>query len=737
MNKRTSGRAAKKAARKAAKKAAKTLPLIATGLVPAATLTSVLVSPLALAESGDLDPTFGDVGRLGPILDGPVWSAESLDDGSMLLGGGDSYYYYYYYYWGWTETTNFVGLVSDTGAIDPSFVNAGLGDAQVFGVARQPDGKTIAVGRLVNGDYDDTRLVVLRLEPDSSPDPAFGNNGIVMLGAVDYGPKTAATSVVLDPDGRIVVAGTRDDNVMVLRLLPDGALDGSFGTDGVFDGPANFDYSGGRNGARTNLLRTDDGRYRVTASSLGSCQVVALRPDGALDDSFGDGGIATVATPAGSPTYCNSMAAQPDGRLLVAGSAGAQGFAARLLETGQPDPGFSAGAIQAQMTEATAVDVDNDGLVVVAGSGVSGVSIMRLLASGELDALFGQDGAATFDLRTDGPASPVVRDLFVQADNRILAAGGVDEYLWSSHRAFVVRLLDDVGQSPGVLGITQQTELQSVEGDGEIVIDVRRTGGSTGSVSVDWETATTGNYSVLPYYAGAEPSQDYAAVSGTLAWGDGDTALQQIRIPVLADDIAEEPETFRVVLTGSQGGAGLGQSGAIITIGADGSPFGQFGFAEDVSVPEGTPARIGVLRNYYLSGIVTVTVTPVSGTAVAGEDFVAAPVTLTWADGEAGWKTAVIPIVDDTTQEGSETFTVELSNPTGGAVIGPRWRTTVGIYRNDTPQSAGSGGGAFGVFSLLLLGMLRWLRRTADQAIFLWQGIVLPQQGCRRPRDRY
>jgi len=687
----------------------------AVRLAPAAAVTTALLAPTTYGAAGDLDPSFGDLGRLGPILNGPAWSIEMQDDGSILLGGGDSYYYYGYYYWGGWETTNFVNLLSDTGVLDPAFVSGDLGNAQIFGVARQPDGAVVAVGRAVVNNNADSRLIVFRLLADGSLDPDFGDNGQYHPTIQDFGQSHEATSVVLDDDGRIVVAGMRVGNLIVLRLLPDGTLDDSFGSSGVFAGPAVVDYSPDhREGIRTNLLRSANGGYRVTASTQAGCQVVALGADGMVVTSFGTDGIATVDAPAGSPMYCNSMAEQGDGKLLVAGAAGSQGFAVRLLADGQPDPGFSGAAIAAGMSEATAIGVAGNGTVVVAGTSVDGLSIMRLQASGALDALFGQGGSATVDLQTDNPVAPVVRDLFIQADNAIVAAGGVDLHDWSHHRAFVARLLGSGGQSPGVLGITPQAVWQTGEGDGEVVLDVRRTGGSAGSVSVDWETALSGGYSLPPYYAtSAAPDEDYMTVSGTLTWGDGDNSPQQIHVPVVSDATGEEPEAFRVVLTGSQGGAGLGQSGATVLIDADGGPYGQFAFVQDsYSSNEGGSARIDVSRNYYSTGPVSVTVTPVSGSAVAGDDFIADPVTLTWADGAMGWKTAVIPIVDDAADEQAEYFTVELSSPTGGAVVGPRWIANVAIHRSDPPPVGGSGGGALGWLSLLMLGALRLLRRT-------------------------
>ena len=115
---------------------------------------------------------------------------------------------------------------------------------------------------------------------------------------------------------------------------------------------------------------------------------------------------------------------------------------------------------------------------------------------------------------------------------------------------------------------------------------------------------------------------------------------QQIRVPIVSDAFIEPAESFRVTLRDSQGGAGLGTTAAIVQIAADGGPFGQFNFREALlSVEESTPyAQLAVSRLFYSSGPVSVTLTPLAGTAAAGADFVADPITLTWADGEGGVK---------------------------------------------------------------------------------------------------
>jgi hypothetical protein len=118
-----------------------------------------------------------------------------------------------------------------------------------------------------------------------------------------------------------------------------------------------------------------------------------------------------------------------------------------------------------------------------------------------------------------------------------------------------------------------------------------------------------------------------------------------------------------------------------------------------------------VSRNYYSTGSVSVTLTPVGGTAAPGADFPPGSVTLSWADGEAGEKSAEIAIQNDTAPELNESFSVVLSNPTGGAIIGPRSSTAVTIRANDQPLPD-SGGGTIGYLSLLLLGLMKLLRST-------------------------
>jgi len=82
-------------------------------------------------------------------------------------------------------------------------------------------------------------------------------------------------------------------------------------------------------------------------------------------------------------------------------------------------------------------------------------------------------------------------------------------------------------------------------------------------------------------------------------------------------------------------------------------------------------------------GAVSVDYATADGSAMAPADYLAAAGTLNWADGDTAPKTFQVTIVDDTKPELSETFTAALSNPTGGALVGPTAVETVTILDND------------------------------------------------------
>ena len=328
------------------------------------------------------------------------------------------------------------------GELDPTFGEGGRvvtdlgGDDSAAGMAIQPDGRIVVVGQRVAGGGGG--FVVSRYLTDGSLDPSFGEDGSV---TTDIGQIDGANAVVLQGDGRIVVAGfaqspgADDVDVAVARYLGGGELDASFGIGGV----VTTDISG--DDAALDVALQPDGAIVVAGRAIRRGFDFALArylPDGTLDRSFGVGG--KVRTEFSGNEVALAVAIQDDGRIQAVGNVFNQrqsNFAlARYLASGDLDPSFGddgrvTTAFGPGSNAATDVVLQDDGAIVVAGSVVpprraSNWALARYLPDGELDQTFGAHGR----VRTSfGPLDDFALALVLQPDGRFVAAGtatGVD-----------------------------------------------------------------------------------------------------------------------------------------------------------------------------------------------------------------------------------------------------------------------------------------------------------------------
>lgn len=239
-----------------------------------------------------------------------------------------------------------------------------------------------------------------------------------------------------------------------------------------------------------------------------------------------------------------------------------------------------------------------------------------------------------------------------------------------------------VGGGGGAAGTLQfSTASTSVnEGAGSKTITVTRTGGDNGPVSVNYETVN----------GSATFANDYTQTNGTLNWADNDDNNKTFVVPITNDAVEEPAQSFVVRLTSPGGGATLGGNDEItVTINDDDAPAGGPGTirftSATASVSESQASvTLTAERTGGSTGPVSVAVNTANGTATAGADYQAITNgTLTWGNGDSSNKTLVIPIVGDTAEEPSETFTATLSAPTGGAAIGNIPTATVTISDDD------------------------------------------------------
>src|SRR5579864_940262 len=149
-----------------------------------------------------------------------------------------------------------------------------------------------------------------------SLDPAFGKGGIAIS---NFGSPILVADAILQSDGKIVAAiSINESNFALARYLPNGALDGGFGTTGFAQTSfANFNTP-------TSMAIQPDGKIVVAGAATDDEQsfdfaVARFNSNGSLDNTFGAGGKATASV-TGLLTGA-VVVIQPDGKILVAGSA--------------------------------------------------------------------------------------------------------------------------------------------------------------------------------------------------------------------------------------------------------------------------------------------------------------------------------------------------------------------------------------------------------------------------------
>ncbi|MES9831688.1 MAG: Calx-beta domain-containing protein [Candidatus Thiodiazotropha sp. DIVDIV] len=210
----------------------------------------------------------------------------------------------------------------------------------------------------------------------------------------------------------------------------------------------------------------------------------------------------------------------------------------------------------------------------------------------------------------------------------------------------------------------------------QLIVTVRRMGGTSGEVSVDY--ATSGN--------DARVNVDYIRQSGRLTFADGET-MRSFEIPIINDREDEENESFVITLSNVQGKASLGHQSEAEVLILDDDGAGSIAFSTvSVAVNEANgEALITLVRTGGSAGIVDVEYQTVADTAIAESDYVDTEGKIRFLNGETE-KQISIELIDDALFEGSELFQLILTDIEGEAKIGEPASTTITIL-NDDPDN--------------------------------------------------
>ncbi len=247
-------------------------------------------------------------------------------------------------------------------------------------------------------------------------DRSFGIRGKVRAGVDCH---CEARALAIDSRGRIVVAGDNSPfrgDFALARLKTDGRLDRTFSGDGY----ATTDLGGSDSASSVAI----DSEGRIIVGGNGG--IVRYEPNGALDPSFGTGGMVT----SGLARAASSLAIDSDGRIVVAGGSNQDFAVARYMDDGSPDPSFGhAGLLTTDFggrnDYASSVAIDSRGRIVAVGSRCDedfvncDFALARYTEDGRLDQSFGHFGKADTTFGADDEASAVAID----SRDRIVAAG--------------------------------------------------------------------------------------------------------------------------------------------------------------------------------------------------------------------------------------------------------------------------------------------------------------------------
>jgi uncharacterized delta-60 repeat protein len=268
-------------------------------------------------------------------------------------------------------------------------------------------------------------------------DPTFGVGGQAQ---VSFGAESYAEGVATQADGKILVAGTPHESqgFSIARLLPDGALDPTWGEGGVATTPlGEFAYA-------SDVAVQPDGKVVAVGEAPNSGNedfaIVRYLSNGTPDPAFG-GGDGVVILPVGTVgDQAEAVAIGPGGRIVATGtsdyppsSRNAVGVA--MLESdGTPEAAFAGDGTTLLMTESgeddrgEGVAFQSDGRIVIAdstgGGGGDGFTLIRVGLDGEPDPSFGDEGVVETPIPGEGGVeSGRVSDVVVQPDGKIVGGG--------------------------------------------------------------------------------------------------------------------------------------------------------------------------------------------------------------------------------------------------------------------------------------------------------------------------
>ena len=281
----------------------------------------------------------------------------------------------------------------------------------------QPDDKIIAVGMSFDATFT-ARAHVLRFNPDGTPDNDFATDGLFTY-ELDNEALLHSAVLTPEGKILLAGATTdyQTYRMLLIQLNADGSIDTSFGNDGVVTQAVGLSPNNGEDIAYDVAFDTE-GNILLCGKSYDATYVsrpvvVRFTPSGALDTTFGVDGVATIPVNEVGASAFKAIVVQPDGKIVATGYFGQSQFwylfvVVRFNADGTLDETFSGDGVKKYSYS----DVDDsgedmviseDGSIIIAGRTTDAnynisTLLIKFTADGEVDATFGVEGAVSEDI---------------------------------------------------------------------------------------------------------------------------------------------------------------------------------------------------------------------------------------------------------------------------------------------------------------------------------------------------
>lgn len=416
-------------------------------LILSITLLSSIAGTAVAQNPGTVDKTFTSTGYANLDYTGPNERASTLvlqPDGKIIIIGenvvsADA-----------TKDQVYIARIDAKGVKDATFGTGGVlkfdtGEKKEYGRDGLilSDGKFLVLSSSLKGTTNN--LVVARVTSAGALDATFGTAGLYSFD--NKGNGVIARSMALQSDGKIIVGGESNGKFFVTRLTIAGAIDATFGTNGVTTLVPTVASS--VNTSKL-LVQKDDKiilvGYGTDAASNTSLAVARFTKTGAVDATYGTAGVAEIDFSGNEFYYCAAL--QSDDKLVVGGkwapltAAKYETIAARLTTAGKADAtfgtaGYYRGDLSAAQEEMRGMDIQKDGAIVMAGFIGDDIGSVRLKPTGVLDLTYTTKGFVIIDV----PNSTKDQANAVKIDkNGKILLGGVINFSSTSENFMVARI---------------------------------------------------------------------------------------------------------------------------------------------------------------------------------------------------------------------------------------------------------------------------------------------------------